>query len=107
MTRCMSFYSHSLEEPACPYSFKYPSPLHPPSLQEWPKSCGHVGRKRVVGREEALARVRAACDARCGGRCWWKAWLSQTQVPLPVETSCAILPTALAHHRALHSLNLT
>lgn len=35
--------------------------------QEWPKSCGHVGRKRVVGREEALARVRAACDARDEG----------------------------------------
>lgn len=35
--------------------------------QEWPKSCGHVRGKRVVGREEAIARVRAACDARDEG----------------------------------------
>jgi 2-methylisocitrate lyase-like PEP mutase family enzyme len=32
--------------------------------QEWPKSCGHVGRKTVVSREEAFARIKAACDAR-------------------------------------------
>lgn len=31
----------------------------------WPKSCGHVRGKRVVPREEAVARVRAAADARC------------------------------------------
>ncbi|EFJ44243.1 hypothetical protein VOLCADRAFT_65045, partial [Volvox carteri f. nagariensis] len=30
-----------------------------------PKSCGHVRGKRVVGREEAVARIRAAVDARC------------------------------------------
>eukprot|EP00208_Stichococcus_sp_RCC1054_P008095 CAMPEP_0206149744 /NCGR_PEP_ID=MMETSP1473-20131121/37942_1 /ASSEMBLY_ACC=CAM_ASM_001109 /TAXON_ID=1461547 /ORGANISM="Stichococcus sp, Strain RCC1054" /LENGTH=384 /DNA_ID=CAMNT_0053547225 /DNA_START=195 /DNA_END=1349 /DNA_ORIENTATION=+ len=35
--------------------------------QEWPKSCGHVAGKRVVSREEAVARVRAACDARDSG----------------------------------------
>lgn len=29
-----------------------------------PKSCGHVRGKRVVEREEALARIRAAVDAR-------------------------------------------
>ncbi|CAL8465196.1 g4731 [Coccomyxa elongata] len=29
-----------------------------------PKSCGHVRGKRVVGRQEALARIRAAVDAR-------------------------------------------
>ena len=29
-----------------------------------PKSCGHVEGKRVVGRDEAVARVRAAADAR-------------------------------------------
>ena len=32
--------------------------------QTWPKSCGHVRGKRVVSREEAVARVKAACDAR-------------------------------------------
>lgn len=37
-------------------------------LQEWPKSCGHVEGKRVVPRGEAIARVRAACDARCAFR---------------------------------------
>ena len=29
-----------------------------------PKRCGHTRVKAVVGRDEALARVRAACDAR-------------------------------------------
>merc|ERR1740139_592799 len=29
-----------------------------------PKRCGHVGGKSVVGRAEAVARVKAACDAR-------------------------------------------
>lgn len=29
-----------------------------------PKSCGHMRGKRVVGRQEALARIRAAVDAR-------------------------------------------
>eukprot|EP00884_Botryococcus_braunii_P013086 jgi/Botrbrau1/21779/Bobra.0190s0006.2 len=29
-----------------------------------PKSCGHVRGKRVVAREEAVARIRAAVDAR-------------------------------------------
>ncbi|CAG9460802.1 unnamed protein product [Pedinophyceae sp. YPF-701] len=32
-----------------------------------PKSCGHVRGKRVCSREEAVARVRAACDARDEG----------------------------------------
>lgn len=35
--------------------------------QVWPKSCGHVGRKRVVSRSEAVARIMAACDARDAG----------------------------------------
>jgi len=29
-----------------------------------PKRCGHVGGKTVVSRAEAVARIRAACDAR-------------------------------------------
>jgi hypothetical protein len=29
-----------------------------------PKSCGHVRGKRVVSREEAVSRIRAAADAR-------------------------------------------
>ncbi|KAK9903591.1 hypothetical protein WJX75_009441 [Coccomyxa subellipsoidea] len=29
-----------------------------------PKSCGHMRGKRVVGRQEAVARIRAAVDAR-------------------------------------------
>lgn len=32
-----------------------------------PKRCGHVAGKEVVGRDEALARVRAAVDARDEG----------------------------------------
>jgi len=32
--------------------------------QEWPKRCGHTRGKRVVARGEAVARVRAAVDAR-------------------------------------------
>lgn len=32
--------------------------------QRAPKRCGHTAGKEVVGREEALARVRAAVDAR-------------------------------------------
>ncbi len=35
--------------------------------QEWPKRCGHVAGKRVVAFEEAVARIRAACDARAAG----------------------------------------
>lgn len=35
-----------------------------PLVQVAPKSCGHVRGKRVVGRQEALARLRAAVDAR-------------------------------------------
>jgi 2-methylisocitrate lyase-like PEP mutase family enzyme len=32
-----------------------------------PKRCGHTGVKEVVGRSEALRRLRAACDARDEG----------------------------------------
>jgi 2-methylisocitrate lyase-like PEP mutase family enzyme len=32
--------------------------------QQWPKRCGHTRGKQVVDRREALARVRAAVDAR-------------------------------------------
>jgi 2-methylisocitrate lyase-like PEP mutase family enzyme len=32
--------------------------------QEWPKRCGHTKGKSVVPRAEALARIRAAVDAR-------------------------------------------
>lgn len=35
--------------------------------QMWPKRCGHTRGKQVVTREEALARVRAAADARDEG----------------------------------------
>ncbi|WIA13770.1 hypothetical protein OEZ85_007320 [Tetradesmus obliquus] len=35
--------------------------------QAWPKSCGHVRGKRVVSREEAVSRIRAAADARDEG----------------------------------------
>ena len=30
-----------------------------------PKRCGHVAGKSVVSFEEAVSRVKAACDARC------------------------------------------
>jgi 2-methylisocitrate lyase-like PEP mutase family enzyme len=32
-----------------------------------PKRCGHTEGKSVVGRDEALTRIRAACDARDAG----------------------------------------
>ena len=32
--------------------------------QQWPKRCGHMRGKKVVGRGEYLARIRAAVDAR-------------------------------------------
>ncbi len=32
--------------------------------QVWPKRCGHTRGKQVVAFEEAVARIRAACDAR-------------------------------------------
>ncbi|KAK9861231.1 hypothetical protein WJX84_004509 [Apatococcus fuscideae] len=35
--------------------------------QEWPKRCGHMGVRQVVPRHEAVARVRAAADARDEG----------------------------------------
>ena len=35
--------------------------------QQVPKRCGHTGVKEVVGRTEALARIRAAADARDQG----------------------------------------
>lgn len=35
--------------------------------QVWPKSCGHVRGKRVIPRDEAVSRIRAACDARNAG----------------------------------------
>ena len=35
--------------------------------QVWPKRCGHTRGKQVVSRAEALARVRAAVDARTEG----------------------------------------
>jgi hypothetical protein len=37
-------------------------------LQVAPKSCGHVAGKQVVSREGAVARIRAAVDARQGTR---------------------------------------
>ncbi|EED20787.1 carboxyvinyl-carboxyphosphonate phosphorylmutase [Talaromyces stipitatus ATCC 10500] len=36
--------------------------------QTWPKRCGHTKGKSVVTREEAYARIRAACDARNQGQ---------------------------------------
>jgi 2-methylisocitrate lyase-like PEP mutase family enzyme len=35
--------------------------------QRWPKRCGHTRGKEVVPRDEALARIRAAVDARDEG----------------------------------------
>ena len=35
--------------------------------QVWPKRCGHTHGKQTVSREEAIARVRAALDARDEG----------------------------------------
>ncbi|KAJ6004596.1 hypothetical protein N7540_012965 [Penicillium herquei] len=36
--------------------------------QQWPKRCGHTKGKDVVSREEAYARIQAACDARNEGK---------------------------------------
>ncbi len=35
--------------------------------QLWPKRCGHTRGKQVVGFEEAVTRIRAACEARDEG----------------------------------------
>ena len=35
--------------------------------QTWPKRCGHTRVKSVVSRGEAVARIRAAADARDEG----------------------------------------
>lgn len=35
--------------------------------QVMPKRCGHTRGKQVVGRDEAIMRIRAACDARDAG----------------------------------------
>ncbi len=35
--------------------------------QLWPKRCGHTRGKQVISFEEALVRIRAACDARDEG----------------------------------------
>jgi 2-methylisocitrate lyase-like PEP mutase family enzyme len=32
--------------------------------QVWPKRCGHMAGKRVIGAEEMVQKVKAACDAR-------------------------------------------
>ena len=32
--------------------------------QEWPKKCGHMRNKKVIGREQYLQKIRAAVDAR-------------------------------------------
>lgn len=34
--------------------------------QVWPKKCGHMRGKRVIGREQYLNKIRAAVDARDG-----------------------------------------
>lgn len=34
--------------------------------QQWPKKCGHMRGKKVIGRDEYVHKVRAACDARDG-----------------------------------------
>ena len=38
-----------------------------------PKKCGHTKGKSCVSREEAFARVQAACDARDEGA-WVVGW---------------------------------
>ncbi len=35
--------------------------------QEWPKKCGHFGGKRIVERDEWLAKLRAVLDVRSEG----------------------------------------
>ena len=32
--------------------------------QKWPKSCGFLGRKEIIGRSEAVAKIKAAVDTR-------------------------------------------
>lgn len=44
-----------------------------------PKSCGHVRGKRVVSREEAVSRIRAAADARCATWAHFQAGLAEGQ----------------------------
>lgn len=32
--------------------------------QDWPKRCGHLAGKRIIGTADMVAKIRAACDAR-------------------------------------------
>ena len=41
--------------------------------QIWPKRCGHTRGKQVVDRQEAVARIKAAADARDEGRATGRA----------------------------------
>jgi 2-methylisocitrate lyase-like PEP mutase family enzyme len=34
--------------------------------QAWPKKCGHLRGKKVIGREEYIQKIRAAAEARAG-----------------------------------------
>jgi len=63
-----------------------------------PKRCGHVAGKQVVGRDEALARVRAAVDARNE--------LQDEDILIMARTDARIvsLDEAIARCQAFHAL---
>jgi 2-methylisocitrate lyase-like PEP mutase family enzyme len=62
-----------------------------------PKRCGHTEGKSVVGREEALTRIRAAVDARNAG----------TDILIMARTdarACVDLDEAIARCQAFHAI---
>src|ERR671919_79134 len=56
--------------------------------QVWPKKCGHMAGKQVVGVEEHAAKLRAACDAR-GERDLFVVARTDARQPLGLEAAGA------------------
>ena len=63
-----------------------------------PKSCGHVRDKQVVGRDEAVARICAAVDARDEG--------ADILIVARTEARHVIKPCVHAYRRAGNHSNI-
>ncbi len=48
--------------------------------QQWPKRCGHMAGKKVVPREVAVAKIKAACSERLNKETWILARTDARQV---------------------------
>jgi hypothetical protein len=95
--------THASFPPHCPcIPCHHPLNLTPPGIliedQLWPKSCGHVRGKRVAPRDEALARIRAAVDARCGARTLHTGVWGASLPHIPRACVLVRLCPATSHH---------